>query len=71
MLSTGRYLTVFPTSVLVFPTRRPALKPLPVALPLATIPIGLVTLRRRSLHPSAKLFMEHARSVAKNLSMPT
>jgi hypothetical protein len=30
--------------VLVFPTRRQALKALPVVLPLATIPIGLVTL---------------------------
>jgi hypothetical protein len=71
MLATGRYLTVFPTSVLVFPTRRPALKALPVALPLATIPIGLVTLRRRSLHRTAELFMEQARGVAKKLSTPT
>jgi DNA-binding transcriptional LysR family regulator len=68
MLATGRYLTVFPTSVLVFPTRRPALKALPVALPLPTIPIGLVTLRRRSLQPSAKLFMDYARDVATRLS---
>jgi DNA-binding transcriptional LysR family regulator len=68
MLATGRYLTVFPTSVLVFPTRRPALKILPVALPLPTVPIGIVTLRRRSLHPTAKLFMDHARDVAKSLS---
>jgi DNA-binding transcriptional LysR family regulator len=63
MLATGRFLTVFPTSVLEFPTKRPGLRRLPVALQLATIPIGIVTLKGRTTAPATKLFMEQARTV--------
>jgi DNA-binding transcriptional LysR family regulator len=68
LLATGRFLTIFPTSVLRFSTKRPELKVLPVELPIASVPIGIVTLKNRTLSPVARLFIEHAREVAKPLA---
>ena len=47
---------------------RPELKVLPVKLPMARIPIGVVILENRTLSPVAQLFIEHAREVAKPLA---
>ena len=68
LLATGRFLSIFPTSALRFPTRRPELKVLPVELPIARVPLGIVTLKNRTLSPVAQLFIEHAREVAKPLA---
>jgi DNA-binding transcriptional LysR family regulator len=65
LLATGRFLTLFPASALKFATERSNLKVLPVQLPPAKLPIGIVTLKIRSLSPVAQLFIEHAREVAK------
>jgi hypothetical protein len=67
LLATGRFLTIHPGSLLKFPTKRPELKVLPIELPLAREPIGIVTLKNRTLSPTAQLFIEHAREVAKPL----
>ena len=68
LLATGRFLTIFPASVLRFPTRRSEIKVLPVELPMARVPNGIVTLKNRTLSPVARLFIEHAREVAKTLA---
>ena len=68
LLATGRFLTVFPASVLRFSTRRPEFKVLPVELPIARVSVGIVTLKNRTLSPVARLFIEHARGVAKPLA---
>jgi len=68
LLATGRYLTILLASVLRFATRRAELKILPVNLPLTHTPIGIVTLKNRTLSPVARLFIEHAREVAKPLA---
>ena len=68
LLATGRYLTVFPSSALRFPTPQSGLRRLPVELPLPPMPIGIVTLRNRTLSPAAQLFVECAREVAKPLA---
>jgi DNA-binding transcriptional LysR family regulator len=68
LLATGRYLSIFSTTRLKFPTARPPFKVLPVALPLPPVPIGVFTLKNRTLSPVAQLFIEHAREVAKPLS---
>ena len=65
LLKTGRFLTIAPAAILRFPTRRPEIKVLPVELPIGSVPIGIVTLKNRTLSPVAKLFIEHAREVAK------
>lgn len=68
LLATGRFLTIFPASALRFPTKHPELKVLPVELPTAPVPVGIIILRNRSLSPTAQLFIEHAREVAKPLA---
>jgi DNA-binding transcriptional LysR family regulator len=68
LLATGRFLTIAPISASKFPTTRPELRVLPVRLPIPHVPYGVVTLRNRTLSPVAKLFIEHAREVAKPLA---
>jgi DNA-binding transcriptional LysR family regulator len=68
LLATGRFLTIFATSVLRFPTLRPELKVLPVELPVPPMPVGIVTLKNRTLSSVAQLFIDSARAVAKPLA---
>jgi DNA-binding transcriptional LysR family regulator len=68
LLATGRFLTIFPASALVFSAERPKLKVLPVKLPLGRLPVGMMTLKGRTLSPVAQLFADAARNVAKTLA---
>jgi DNA-binding transcriptional LysR family regulator len=68
LLATGRFLSIFPTSSLRFPTPHPDLKVLPVELPVARVPNGIITLKNRALSPVAQLFIEHAREIARPLA---
>jgi DNA-binding transcriptional LysR family regulator len=68
LLVTGRFLTIFPASALRFCTSYPEIKVLPVELPMARVPNGILTLKNRMLSPVAQLFIEHAREVAKPLA---
>jgi DNA-binding transcriptional LysR family regulator len=68
LMATGRYLGLFPTSLLHFSGNRFALKVLPVKLPVTPPPVGIVTLKNRTIHPAAKLFIECVRAVAKPLA---
>ncbi len=68
LLATGRFVTIFPASALRFPTRRSEIKALPVELPMARLPNGIVTLKNRTLSPVAQLFIDSAREVAKPLA---
>ena len=70
-LATGRFLTIVPASVLRYPTRRPEINVLPIELPMAAVPIGVVTLNNRTLNPVAQLFVDTAREVAKALKNRT
>jgi len=67
LLTTGRFLTIVPMSVLRF-SKRPEIKVLPVELQHARAPIGIVTLKNRTLSPVAQLFIRNAREVAKPLA---
>jgi DNA-binding transcriptional LysR family regulator len=67
LLKTGRYLTVFPEFWLQLPDPHPFIRKLPIELPIASGPIGIVTLKNRALSPVAQLFIEAARQVAKPL----
>jgi DNA-binding transcriptional LysR family regulator len=68
LLATGRFLSIFPASALRFPAKRQEVRVLPVELPLARMPVGIVTLKNRTLGAVARLFIEHAREVAKPLA---
>jgi DNA-binding transcriptional LysR family regulator len=68
LLATGRYLGLFPASLLHFSGERFALKVLPVTLPVAPPPVAVVTLRNRTIQPAAKLVIENIRTVVEPLA---
>jgi DNA-binding transcriptional LysR family regulator len=68
MLETNRYLTILPESVLRFPTAQHRIKMLPIDLRLRHMPIGIVTIKGRTLTPAARLFIEAAREIAEPLA---
>ena len=65
LLATGRFLTIVPNSVLRFSTNSPPLKRLPIELKTKRRPIGIITLKNRTLSPVAQLFIDCAREIAK------
>jgi DNA-binding transcriptional LysR family regulator len=70
LLATGRYVTIFPASALRFLARGSELKVLPVKLPMARRPNGIITVKDRALSPVAQLFIDCARELAKPLARP-
>jgi DNA-binding transcriptional LysR family regulator len=64
LVATGRYLAIQPESVLTFPVKHPLIRKVPVKFPIASGPIGVLTLKNRVLSPAARLFIEYAREVA-------
>jgi DNA-binding transcriptional LysR family regulator len=58
LTSSGRFVTLLPTSILRFNGKNLGLKVLPVQLPLQPRPVGLVTLKKRTLSPVVRLFIE-------------
>ena len=69
LLATGRFLTIIPGSVLKFSVNNPVLKRLPVELPTTERPVGIITLKNRTISPVAQLFIDCAREVAKALAV--
>jgi DNA-binding transcriptional LysR family regulator len=67
LLTTGRFVTILPLSVLRFPTKPLSIKELPIELPMVG-PVGVASLKDRALSPSAQLFIDAAREIAKPLA---
>jgi DNA-binding transcriptional LysR family regulator len=63
----GDYVTFIPGSVLHFGPPFPSIKPLPVKLDRATLPVCIVTLKGKTLSPAATLFIARARQLAKTV----
>lgn len=68
-LTTGRFLSIF-SEARVF-AGGSGIKVLPVDLPTPALPIGIVTLKDRTLSPSVQLFIKTAREIAKPLAKST
>jgi DNA-binding transcriptional LysR family regulator len=68
LLATGRFLAIIPASALRFGAAPSVLKVLPCALPPSVQPVAVTTLKNRMLSPTAKLFIESAREVARPLT---
>jgi len=66
--ATGLFLTMLLASALRFSPRGREVKVLPVQLPIAPVPVAVVTLQNRTLSAVARLFIKHAREVAKLLA---
>jgi DNA-binding transcriptional LysR family regulator len=71
VVSKGRFLTIVPESEVRFAGKNAVLKALPIELPTMRLPIGIVTLKNRTLSPAAQLFIERARELAKPLTRST
>jgi DNA-binding transcriptional LysR family regulator len=65
LVKSGRFLTIFPASALRFSAKQSGIAVLPVELPIAPVPNGIVTLKNRTLSPVVRLFIEQARTTAK------
>lgn len=68
LLSTGRFLSFLPATMLHFSAKRLSLKVLPVDMPVHMWPIGIVTLKGRTPNPALRLLIECAEEVAKPLA---
>ena len=68
LLATGNFLCLLPNSLLQFSPDLISFKVLPIELPARPGPVGIITLKKRTLSPVAQLFIEHARAVAKPLA---
>jgi len=68
LIGTGKFVGLLPNSVARFGARRVGLKILPARIPATHYSIAIITVKNRTPGPLAKLFVEHARVVAKSLS---
>ena len=71
LITSGRFLAMLPTSVLWFGPKLSSIKVLSVRLPTTPWPIGITTLKDRTISPVAQLFIDCAREVAKPLARAT
>jgi DNA-binding transcriptional LysR family regulator len=67
ILPRGPYLGTLPASLLRFGVNLPQLKALPVDLPIAPWPVGIMSLKNRTRTPVVQRFIECARAVVKPL----
>jgi DNA-binding transcriptional LysR family regulator len=67
LLAKGPFLVIVPDSVLKLGTNLPPLKVLPVELPVPPWPVGVMTLKNRTISPVAQLFLDCTREVVKPL----
>jgi DNA-binding transcriptional LysR family regulator len=68
LLATERFLTVVVSFSLLLPRKHLGLKALSVKLPDIRQPVGITTLKNRSLSPVAQLFIESVRELVKPLA---
>jgi DNA-binding transcriptional LysR family regulator len=68
LLTSGKFITTFPNSVVDFYARRFGLKILPVNLPRHPWPVVVLTLKHRTLSPVVTAFINCARAVTKPLT---
>ena len=67
LLATGRFLTMFPDSLLRYGPQRTPIRVLPIKLPRWHVPTSVVTLKDRTLSPIAQLFIDCLRELARPL----
>jgi DNA-binding transcriptional LysR family regulator len=67
LLATGQYISALPISMLRFGKTLPG-TPLGVKLPTISRPVGILTLKNRSIGPIARNFIEAARLLAKQIA---
>jgi molybdate transport repressor ModE-like protein len=67
LVANGPYLAMPSASLVRFAGAGLQVKALPIKFPVPASPVGIITLKRRTINPVAELFIQHARDVAKLL----
>lgn len=67
LLASEPFVSTFPASALRLSPNLPPIKPLPLDLRIPPWPIGIMTLKKRTLSPAVQLFIDCARDVVKPL----
>jgi DNA-binding transcriptional LysR family regulator len=67
LLAGGRFLSLYSRSMLQFATDHLSIRTLPIQLPRQPTPIGVVTLKGRTISPVAKRFIDCVREVSRPL----
>jgi DNA-binding transcriptional LysR family regulator len=67
LLSTGAYVSAFPSTFLRLNADRFSMKALPVNLPARPWPVAIVTLKNRTLSPLVQIFIDHLRAFANSM----
>ena len=70
LVAKGHFLSMASEAVLRFGGWERSIKVLPVDLAAASGPVGIITLKNRTLTPAAQLFIDCAREVAKSMAKP-
>jgi hypothetical protein len=70
LLAGGRFLTMVPRFVLDGPLKDQTLRALPTDLPTTRRPVGIVTVRNRTISPVAQLFIGCTREIAMSITGP-
>jgi DNA-binding transcriptional LysR family regulator len=68
LVAGGRFLGVFPESMMRFGAKDLALKVLPIDLPIQQMSVEIITMKNRTLNPAAKRFIETARAITRPLA---
>ena len=71
MVRTGRFLTVAPASTVQLSGKRLGLRPLSIKIAIRPGPVGIVTLKNRTISPVAQRFIDCARTFVRSLSKGT
>src|SRR5262249_7949135 len=61
LLATARYLAILPSSLLRFAPEQWSIKRLPIVLTRRPMPVGIISLRNRTMSPTARRFIQCAR----------
>jgi DNA-binding transcriptional LysR family regulator len=68
LVARGPFLGVLPGSLLHFGSNLPPVKILPVKLSMPPLPVGIMTLKKRTISPVVQLFIDHVRELAMPLA---
>jgi DNA-binding transcriptional LysR family regulator len=71
MVSRGRFLTVAPTSTVQLSGRSLGMRPLPIKVAIRPGPVGIITLKNRTISPVAQRFIDCVRTFVRSLSKDT
>jgi len=67
LVANAGFVTIMPNSMFRFNAKRWGLKALPIDLGIRRRNVSIVTLKRRTLNSAVHVFIEHARSISKQL----